>query len=551
MLRTRSRHAVPRRLTLPRLPMACALAASILAATPAAAQPMSRDLRLVDVHDAVYSGIPTAQTRVLQSLAEYRAFFAGTNVAVPPQPRVDFATEDLLVAAMGMQPTGGYDIQITRVELMTGGFTGGHAFVDVVERAPAPGQLVTKALTDPVHVVKVPKGAIAYHFRAAAPAALFTTLDLAVTSAPFGTSEQLILQADGRARLLRSSPTARYMPIDAGASPAELQAVVDAFRAADVANLPATIDDPNTYVVAPTQVALESTVAGRTHRTTASLGVYDPHDARVRPLVDALRAIATRLAAGPGTFEQVHLVYSGGLTLFSEEITLSDDGTAVVVRHGHASNPTRYYNGRATAAELQAIVDAVNAADAASLPATIDDPIQVADVPAVTITTRLSGQDFTTRVTKAGFYDVFDARLRPVVDAVRAVVDRLVNPPARAITGRVSLVWGYLFVGAHHVPWSDPLAGVVLRGLGRQVAVKAFVRRQGQLTLLDLESVQAVTTAYLNMRLQPRLGAAVVTVIPRGAAVEITNLSQDRAWYTVTHGASSGWSSAHYIRIGR
>src|SRR5690606_13078664 len=147
--------------------------------------------------------------------------------------------------------------------------------------------------------------------------------------------------------------------------------------------LPATIPDPNVYIVAPTQVALESTIRGQTYTTEASLGVYDPHDAQLRPLVDALRAIAARLAAGPGTFERIHMVYSGGFSLFSEEITIEADGTMVVVRHGHASTPTQYFNGQATPAELQAIVDAVTGADAVTLPPVIDDPTPVADVPSV------------------------------------------------------------------------------------------------------------------------------------------------------------------------
>lgn len=65
------------------------LTLSLFAAAPAAAQPMSRDLPVVTMHDEAYSGIDTAQTRVITSLAEYRAFFANSNVTVHVQPRVD------------------------------------------------------------------------------------------------------------------------------------------------------------------------------------------------------------------------------------------------------------------------------------------------------------------------------------------------------------------------------------------------------------------------------------------------------------------------------
>lgn len=524
-------------------------AVSLLAASPALAQPMSQDLRIVEMHAETFSGIDTPQTRVITSMTDYRAFFANTNVQIPPQPRIDFTTEDILVACMGTKPTSGYGIRISRVELMTGGFTGGHAFVDVTETSPPPGAISLMVLTTPVHVVRVPKGAIAYHFRrASGPAAGFSTLDLNVYSPLHQSSERIVLQSDGKAQVLRSSPTARYMPIDGQATPAELQAVSSAFHAANVTTLPGSIPDPNTYIVAPTEMRLESTLGGQAYSLEASLGVYEGHDARVRPLVDALRAISARLIS-PGTFETIHVAYSGGLTLWSDEYTIASDGSVVIVRSGHTGSP-RYWSGRATAAELQVLTDAVHAADMATLPNTIDDPIQVMDVPSVTITTTLSGADFTTLVTKSGFFDTFEARLRPVADAVHAITDRIINPPAQLLSGRVRRWGSYLYLGSTYVPWTDPLASTLYRGLGRTVTVKGHVRRQGARTWLELESIRATTTANLNMRTQPSLSSSVITVIPRARTVEITGRSGDGRWYTVVHGGDAGWSSASYIRIG-
>lgn len=106
-------------------------------------------------------------------------------------------------------------------------------------------------------------------------------------------------------------------------------------------------------------------------------------------------------------------------------------------------------------------------------------------------------------------------------------------------------------LGSHFVSGADPLAYVVLRGLGRDVTVKGFVRQENGYTRVDIESVEATTTANLNMRVSPRVGATVITVIPRGTTVEITNMSRDGGWYTVIFGGTDGWSSASYIRVGR
>jgi hypothetical protein len=526
-------------------------AASLLAASPALAQPFSRDLGIIEMHAETYSGIDTPQTRVITNPTDYRAFFANTNVVIPPQPRIDWSTEDMLVACMGSKPSSGYGIKITRVELMTGGITANHAFVDVTETTPTPGGIGLTVMTQPVHVVRVPKGASVYHFRtvSAGPTA-FSTLDLGIYSPLRQSSERLILEKDGTAQLLRSSPTARYAPINGRASAAELSAVLSAFRSADVSTLPGSIPDPNTYIVAPDEMRLESTVGPDVYTLEATLGVYQQHDARVRPLVAALRAISARLIA-PATFETIHLTYSGGLAPWSDEYTIAADGSVVIVRNGHFGNASRYWSGRATPAQLQALEDAVNAADMAGLPATIDDPVLVMDVPSVTITTTLSGQDFTTLVTKAGFFDTFEARLRPVSDAVQAITDRIINPPAQLFSGRVRRSGNALFFGNVFVPWSDPLASTLYRGLGRTVVVKGFIRRTGSgSSYLELESIRATTTANLNMRTAPALNSSVIKVIARSSTVEITGRSRDGNWYMVVHGTDSGWSSASYIRIG-
>jgi hypothetical protein len=522
---------------------------ALIAAAPAGAQSLSRDLPIVTLHQQGHSGLDTPQTRVIKTMADYRAFFAGTNVDVGLQPRVDFATEEVLVAAAGTKPSGGYGIQITKCTLMTGGFTGGHAFVEVQESAPPPGSIVTMALTSPVHVVKVPKGAIAYHFNVVAPAN-FRSIDLLIEDPFKQTTERLVLQANGDAVITRSSPTARYAPLNGMATTAELRAVSDAFRRADVLSLPKTIPDPRMFIVAPPVMTLTSTLAnGQSNTTGATLGYYTPYEARVEPLMSALQAITRRLI-GPPAFESIRLVSTGGFRLFrTQEMTIQADGTTVVVREHH-DNTTQYWNGRATAAELRALVDAVNAADMAGLPASIDDPIFVTDIPELDIETSLGGNTYRTHVAESGFYGSFEARLQPVDDAVSAIVDRVLSSGASTITGLVRRnLPGLLTVDGVSVPASEPLRDLIARNVGKTMTLTGRVFMSNGVRTIDVATVKGETTAALNFRRGPSTGYGVIRVLARGTAVDVLN--RQGLWLYVEVAGRRGWVHGDYIRVAK
>lgn len=71
--------------------------------------------------------------------------------AVPDLPAA--AADRVYVAAFqGEQRTGGYGIQITRVER-----DGDRLLVHATFAAPPPGSLVTQVITSPVHVVSIAK----------------------------------------------------------------------------------------------------------------------------------------------------------------------------------------------------------------------------------------------------------------------------------------------------------------------------------------------------------------------------------------------------------
>lgn len=73
----------------------------------------------------------------------------------PPLPHVDFATEMVVGVFLGEGRTGGYEVEITKIEQ--------HKLelrLYYREISPPPDAVVTQALTQPYHLVKLPKHAL-------------------------------------------------------------------------------------------------------------------------------------------------------------------------------------------------------------------------------------------------------------------------------------------------------------------------------------------------------------------------------------------------------
>ena len=69
-----------------------------------------------------------------------------------PLPKVDFDKETVLFVALGQKTTGGYSVEISRVDEIVGKTA---AFVKTL--APKPGGIQLQSLTAPFHIVAVPK----------------------------------------------------------------------------------------------------------------------------------------------------------------------------------------------------------------------------------------------------------------------------------------------------------------------------------------------------------------------------------------------------------
>lgn len=126
------------------------LAAAIVTAAP---------LAFVSIQRGTRSAIVEPREVVLASDAEWRALWARHVPGAGSPPSVDFTGEIVVGVFAGQQPTGGYQVEIVGVD---------HEPAEVVVRyrieRPPPGGLVTQILTQPFHLVRLPRLGIPVRF---------------------------------------------------------------------------------------------------------------------------------------------------------------------------------------------------------------------------------------------------------------------------------------------------------------------------------------------------------------------------------------------------
>ena len=114
---------------------------------------------------AGYSGFPTSERVVVRDDGQWEAIWEkafALQASVPLRPAIDFATEMVVVAALGSRPTGGYGIAIEDLETR-----GTELAVFVTATSPGPSCFTTQAITQPVEMVRVRSvsGPVSFHER--------------------------------------------------------------------------------------------------------------------------------------------------------------------------------------------------------------------------------------------------------------------------------------------------------------------------------------------------------------------------------------------------
>ena len=108
------------------------------------------------VHQVI-SGYTTATQTVVSDPDTWATVWArlfATMSPVPPRPAVDFGSDAVVLAAIGERPNGGFSVRVDSVITFGGG-----AKVFVTETSPGPMCITPQIVTQPVHVVRVPRPA--------------------------------------------------------------------------------------------------------------------------------------------------------------------------------------------------------------------------------------------------------------------------------------------------------------------------------------------------------------------------------------------------------
>jgi hypothetical protein len=135
----------------------CVIVASA-AQGPLAANLAQMAISVTTIQKGNFSGIREPLQIVVRAQDEWEKLWKRhTAIQSPPSlpPAVNFATEMVIGLFAGEKTTGGYDSEITSVEIKDGRLE-----VFYTEKAPPPGGIGIQALTQPFHLIKLPRSDI-------------------------------------------------------------------------------------------------------------------------------------------------------------------------------------------------------------------------------------------------------------------------------------------------------------------------------------------------------------------------------------------------------
>jgi hypothetical protein len=112
------------------------------------------ELAFETVEKGAYSGHDEAGNYVIKTQEDWTELWTkvkSNEIPQPELPEIDFGRDMVIAVFLGTRNTGGYGIEITGiVESST-------VKVYAKEKTPEPGSMVTMALTQPYHIVKLQK----------------------------------------------------------------------------------------------------------------------------------------------------------------------------------------------------------------------------------------------------------------------------------------------------------------------------------------------------------------------------------------------------------
>src|SRR4029450_3538917 len=112
-------------------------------------------LSIATVEKGYRSGVRESLQVVIRNQDEWNAFWkrhSSIDTNPPPAPIIDFDREMVVGLFLGEKSTGGYEAEIVQAERRDSSL-----YFYYREKGPSPGAMVTQALTQPFHLVRVAK----------------------------------------------------------------------------------------------------------------------------------------------------------------------------------------------------------------------------------------------------------------------------------------------------------------------------------------------------------------------------------------------------------
>ena len=119
-----------------------------------AAPAQSLNVTMLANFSAVDSVFGTETLQVVRDQATWQSLWtkmSSNHVPAPALPAVDFSADMVIVAAVGVKPSGGFRVSVGSAREDSGAIT-----VEVTMTSPGPNCIVSGILTSPVAVAKVP-----------------------------------------------------------------------------------------------------------------------------------------------------------------------------------------------------------------------------------------------------------------------------------------------------------------------------------------------------------------------------------------------------------
>lgn len=135
--------------------VAAAIASGLPACVSAGDEEGDLGVKVIKQWHGVNSGVTKPARTVVKDRKAWSKLWRRVHARrrpLPEPPQIDFETQMVLAVFLGIKRTGGYDVRIVRVVE-----SGRRLEVFVKSSSPAPGDIVTQALTAPYHIVVVPK----------------------------------------------------------------------------------------------------------------------------------------------------------------------------------------------------------------------------------------------------------------------------------------------------------------------------------------------------------------------------------------------------------